>query len=58
MTTPSTCVQFTPNSKDFSLDSLSPGWRTLELFNDGTFETHVERLKNGQFIPDFNAGGY
>lgn len=58
MTTPSTCVQFKPNSKDFSLDSVSPGWRTLELFNDGTLETNVGRLNNGQFIPDFSAGGY
>jgi Icc protein len=58
MTTPSTCVQFKPNSKDFALDTVSPGWRTLELFKDGSIETKVERLRNGKFIPDFNAGGY
>ena len=58
MTTPSTCVQFKPNSKDFSLDSRSPGWRTIELFEDGRLETKIGRLKNGQFIPDFGAGGY
>ena len=58
MTTPSTCVQFKPNSKDFLLDTLTPGWRTLELFDDGSLETKVGRLRNGQFIPDFSAGGY
>lgn len=58
ITTPSTCVQFKPNSNDFALDSLSPGWRMLELCDDGELITQVSRLKNGLFIPDFNAGGY
>ncbi len=58
ITTPSTCIQFKPNSQEFALDSLSPGWRTLQLFNDGTIESEVGRLKNGRFIPDFNAAGY
>ncbi len=58
ITTPSTCVQFKPDSREFALDSLSPGWRTLQLFNDGRIETEVGRLRNGRFIPDFNAAGY
>ncbi|MDV7104534.1 3',5'-cyclic-AMP phosphodiesterase [Vibrio sp. TH_r3] len=58
MTTPSTCVQFKPNSKDFALDTVSPGWRVLQLFPDGKIETKVQRLANGKFTPDFTAGGY
>lgn len=56
--TPSTCVQFKPNSDDFALDNLSPGWRELTLHSDGTFETQVHRLSDGQFQPDFNSAGY
>ncbi|MCE0493392.1 3',5'-cyclic-AMP phosphodiesterase [Vibrio salinus] len=56
--TPSTCVQFKPESDDFALDLLSPGWREFRLFDDGSIETEVKRLANGQFQPDFYAGGY
>lgn len=58
MATPSTCVQFKPNSNDFALDKTSPGWRELELHSDGTVTTQVKRLPNGVFQPDFNASGY
>ncbi|MGC7892073.1 3',5'-cyclic-AMP phosphodiesterase [Vibrio anguillarum] len=58
MATPSTCVQFKPNSDDFALDRTSPGWRELTLSADGQIETQVERLANGAFQPDFNANGY
>ncbi len=56
--TPSTCVQFKPDSDDFALDLLSPGWREISLFDNGSIETEVKRLENGQFLPDFYAGGY
>ena len=58
MATPSTCVQFKPNSDDFALDTLSPGWRELELHSDGQLSTQVKRLPNGSFQPDFNSAGY
>ncbi|MDN3699481.1 3',5'-cyclic-AMP phosphodiesterase [Vibrio sp. 03-59-1] len=58
MATPSTCVQFKPNSNDFALDSQSPGWRELELHLDGSIETQVNRLSDGRFLPDFNSDGY
>ena len=58
MATPSTCVQFKPNSDDFALDTLSPGWRELELKADGEIATQVRRLAAGSFAPDFNAEGY
>lgn len=43
MSTPSTCVQFLPNSKDFALDKLRPGYRRLDLYPDGRIETLVVR---------------
>jgi len=58
MATPSTCVQFKPNSNDFALDKMSPGWRELELHRDGSVTTEVKRLPHGMFQPDFNANGY
>ncbi|WP_117235731.1 3',5'-cyclic-AMP phosphodiesterase [Vibrio maerlii] len=56
--TPSTCVQFKPNSDDFALDEQSPGWRELELYADGRLETKVGRLPGNQFMPDFESDGY
>ncbi|WP_394145475.1 3',5'-cyclic-AMP phosphodiesterase [Vibrio atypicus] len=58
MATPSTCVQFKPNSDDFALDTLSPGWRELTLEANGNLETVVKRLPIGSFQPDFNSAGY
>ncbi|WP_100752096.1 3',5'-cyclic-AMP phosphodiesterase [Vibrio salilacus] len=58
MATPSTCIQFKPNSDDFALDTLSPGWRELELYCDGSLSTQVKRLAPGSFQPDFTSAGY
>ncbi|RIZ54614.1 3',5'-cyclic-AMP phosphodiesterase [Vibrio sp. PID23_8] len=58
MATPSTCVQFKPNSDDFALDVQSPGWRELELHRNGEITTQVSRLADGLFLPDFASNGY
>ncbi|KEY91054.1 3',5'-cyclic adenosine monophosphate phosphodiesterase [Candidatus Photodesmus blepharus] len=58
LSTPSTCVQFKPNSNNFALDKLSPGWRELELHTDGSISTKVQRLGNGCFLPSFDEHGY
>lgn len=58
MATPSTCVQFKPNSDDFALDATTPGWRELELHANGEITTQVNRLPEGQFQPDFSSSGY
>ncbi|MFM7066568.1 MAG: metallophosphoesterase [Gammaproteobacteria bacterium] len=42
MGTPSTCLQFLPHSDDFAIDTRGPGWRWLELRDDGAIETAVE----------------
>ncbi len=45
LTTPSTCVQFTPNSEQYERDHLAPGYRWFELNADGSFETGIERIR-------------
>lgn len=44
MSTPSSCVQFKPGSRDFALGTETPGYRHLRLDADGSIETRVERL--------------
>ncbi len=58
LTTPSTCIQFKPNSEQFALDTLNPGWRTLTLYPDGRFDTEVKRCTYSTFTPDMNSQGY
>lgn len=56
--TPSTCVQFKPEAGDFELDAKAPGWRWLDLYEDGTIVTDVQRLTNFQSTVDFESTGY
>ena len=58
LATPSTCVQFKPHCANFTLDTIAPGWRWLELHADGTVTTQVERLEGTQFNPDTASEGY
>ncbi len=57
-TTPSTCIQFKPNSKDFCLDQLMPGYRWFELHQDGSYKTGVSRVPEQDFNVDFSTKGY
>jgi Icc protein len=41
---PSTCFQFKPKCKDFTLDEIAPGYRVLQLYPNGHIETQVHRL--------------
>jgi Icc protein len=43
--TPSTCVQFKPDSPDFAIDTRPPAYRVLNLHADGKLDTHVEYVK-------------
>lgn len=56
--TPSTCIQFLPDSKDFALDDLPPGYRELTLYPDGRLTTHVVRLEGLLETPTPHAEGY
>lgn len=58
LATPSTCVQFKPHCSGFTLDTVAPGWRWLELHADGTLDTEVCRLQSTRFNPDTASEGY
>jgi 3',5'-cyclic-AMP phosphodiesterase len=59
ITTPSTSWQFASASPNFKLDSVMPGYRWLDLYNDGTYKTRVVRIADDrQFIPDLSSKGY
>ncbi|MDH3537579.1 MAG: 3',5'-cyclic-AMP phosphodiesterase [Gammaproteobacteria bacterium] len=45
MSTPSSCVQFAPGSREFTTDSAAPGYRQLRLDADGGIETTVIRVE-------------
>lgn len=55
--TPSTCIQFKPNSPNFMLDQEYPGLRLLRLFPDGTWDSDVQRITYTA-QPDLAAVGY
>lgn len=57
-TTPSTCFQFTPGSREFSIDELPPGLRVIDLYPDGRFETEVIFLQDYPFRPQSDSSGY
>ena len=58
MASPSTCVQFAPGSAGFKADKLSPGYRWLELREDGSFGTGISRVEGVSFTVDLDSGGY
>lgn len=58
LATPSTCVQFTPRSDDFAVDSTAPGYRWLRLYDDGHIQTAVSRVQNIDFEIDYSIKGY
>lgn len=55
--TPSTCIQFEPESQDFSIDSEKPGFRLLNLYPNGIWDTKVKRIAYSH-QPDLAAAGY
>lgn len=45
MSTPSSCMQFKPGSRDFALGTENPGYRHLRLNADGSIRTSVHRAQ-------------
>jgi len=45
MASPATCAQFMPGSRDFAIDDRPPGYRVLELMDDGSIATEVVWLE-------------
>jgi Icc protein len=58
LASPSTCIQFTKYSDDFAVDTLSPGYRYLELLPDGSIDTQVHRVTGVEFTIDYSIKGY
>lgn len=58
LATPSTCIQFTPLQKDFAVENTMPGYRWLELNDDGSFTTGVERVSLKNYGTNLNSHGY
>ncbi len=58
ISSPSTCFQFKPKSKDFALDTIAPGYRFLQLHADGSIQTKVHRLTVQQPELHRTSGGY
>ena len=58
LATPSTCLQFTPNSDNFQIDQSLPGFRVVDLLPDGSFKTQVVRLQDFPMEIDKTANGY
>lgn len=56
--TPSTCIQFAPNSDDFKIDNLAPGYRWIKLFNDGSIDTGISRIENSPYQVNTAATEY
>ena len=56
--TPSTCIQFKPKVTNFSLDMVNPGYRSLQLFADGSIKSEVRRVSGETFEADYNSPGY
>lgn len=55
---PSTCVQFKPQSIDFAVDDIAPGYRWFDLYDDGRIDTGVSRVTGISFVVDFSVKGY
>jgi Icc protein len=56
--TPSTCFQFTPGSKGFSLDTSAPGYRLIKLYADGLIESGITRLSGQLSGLQMDTQGY
>jgi Icc protein len=55
--TPSTCIQFEPNSVDFSLGQQEPGFRLIQLYSNGDWNSQAERISYTYQL-DLAATGY
>jgi Icc protein len=56
--TPSTCIQFSPNNDKFQIDPLPPGFRWLNLLPNGQIETGVEHLTATPAGLNLKTAGY
>jgi Icc protein len=57
-TSPSSSIQFKPQSENFSISNQPPGYRRLTLENDGSVSTEVKFLSDFNQHPDTKNTGY
>jgi len=55
---PSTCFQFAPETPEFSVSDMAPGYRLIELYADGRVESKVIRLPEPLTELQANKHGY
>lgn len=55
--TPSTCIQFEPESANFALGHQEPGFRMINLYANGDWDSHVKRVEFAYQL-DLAATGY
>lgn len=59
LSTPATSWQFTIKSNNFKLDPIMPGYRWINLYEDGTIQTEVVRIDYDKtLLPDISSKGY
>ncbi len=58
LASPSTCVQFTPGLAGFKVDDKSPGYRWMDLHDDGSIDTGISRVEGVSFSVELDSGGY
>ena len=58
LATPSTCLQFLPESTEFSVEPAMPGFRVLDLLETGEIESLVVRLDDFALGLDLSLNGY
>lgn len=58
LASPSTCIQFAPQSAGFRLDDRKPGLRVLDLQPDGSLRTEVLRIEGVELGFDRECTGY
>ncbi|MCL6415613.1 metallophosphoesterase [Aestuariirhabdus sp. Z084] len=57
-TTPATCFQFSPHSREFGVTDEMPGLRTFELYDDGSVSSRVHRVSGRKLSLNRELMGY
>jgi len=58
LASPSTCVQFAPGFPGFKVDDKPPGYRWMDLHEDGSIDTGISRVEGVSFSVELDSGGY
>ena len=58
VSSPSTCIQFKPNSDEFATGDEMPGFRVFTLHDDGRYETQVYRISERDLGIDLSISSY